>query len=131
MTNRFEFEIGLTQGGLTNLEQLATPVTAPKRFYTPYTSVIILGDGSQRGQGAPTATWRWGFLPQNERDMLRTFCPGASAAVCIRTYTNDSADSAKEFSCDMYWPNEAEEIAKGRRLDFTIEFRNLVLLAEA
>lgn len=131
MTNRFEFEIGLTQGSLVNLEVLSpTPVVPPKCMYTPYTDVIDVGDGSKRGVGAPTATWRWGFIERSQRDMLRTFCPGASAPAYIRTYTRDALDSAKEFSCDMIWPADSEEVVAGRRVDFTIEFRNLVLLTE-
>jgi hypothetical protein len=130
MTNRYEFEIGLTQGALVNLEVLSTPVIPPKWFYSPYSESIPLGDGSVRGVGAPMATWRWGFIKRAQRDKLRTFCPGASASVCIRTYTTETADIAKEFSCDMYWPTEAEEVNSSRRLDFTIEFRNLVLLSE-
>lgn len=130
MTYRSEFEIGLTQGGLVNLDILATPVVPPKWFYSSFVEAIPLGSGAVRGMGAPTATWRWGFIKKAQRDMLRTFCPGASAAVCIRTYTTESLDSAKEFSCDMFWPTDAEEVNAGRRLDFTIEFRNLVLLSE-
>jgi hypothetical protein len=130
MTNRYEFEIGLTQGGLTNLEVLATPVIPPRSIFTPYSEVLPLGSGASRGVGAPTATWRWDFITRAQRDMLRTFCVGASAPVCIRTYTRDTVDSAKEFSCDMIWPVMEEEVSASRRLDFAIEFRNLVLLSE-
>ena len=131
MTNRFEFEIGLTQGGLTNLEVLAVPVVAPKCFYSPFAETLNLGNGTKRGVGAPKALWRWGFIPQNQRDRLRTFCPGASAEVCIRTYTRDAADSVKEFSCTMIWPAaDGEEVVHGHRIDFEIEFYNLVLLTE-
>jgi hypothetical protein len=130
MTYRSEFEIGLTQGGLTNLDVLSTPVVPPKWFYSSFADTRSLGNGMTRGVGAPVATWRWGFIKKTQRDKLRTFCPGVSASVVIRTYTTESLDSAKEFSCIMFWPIDAEEINAGRRLDFTIEFRNLVLLSE-
>jgi hypothetical protein len=114
----------------TNIESLTVPVTPPKSTYTPYTSVVELADGSRRGIGAPVATWHWDFLPQTMRDQLRTFCTGASAAVYIRTYTKDNAFAPKYFTCQMIWPATSEETQATRRMDFVIEFRQLVLVAD-
>jgi hypothetical protein len=121
----YSFMIGTTQVGLANLESLTTPVVAPRATYRPYTDKVQLGDGSFRGIGAPIVTWRWGFLTQEQRDQLRLYCTGKSAAVHIQTTIVDSADEYRQFSCVMVWPDE-EERQTTRRLDFVLEFRQLV-----
>jgi hypothetical protein len=72
--------------------------------------------------------WAWAWLvrhggnePQAQRDMLKTFCADAAAAVYIRTRTNDSSDAYAYFSCQMNWPRE-ENKQTGRREDFALNF---------
>ena len=113
----------------SNLEGLATPVTPPKSTYTPYASLVALADGSSRGVGAPVATWHWGFLSKEMRDQLRTLCPNSSATVYIRTYTKDVLGAAKYFRALMIWPSTQEETDNTKTVDFTLEFRQLVLQA--
>jgi hypothetical protein len=120
----YSYEIGLART-TTNLEALSpTVVPAPKGVYSPGVSKVRLGNGLWRWLGLPTTEWRWGFLSQAQRDMLRTFCTGTSALVSIRTRLNDSADSYGYFDAILEWP--AEDKDAERRLEFTIKFTNLI-----
>jgi hypothetical protein len=87
--------------------------------------VIVLGNGANRGVGLPVAIWHWGYLTRAQRDLLRAFCTGASATIFIETRTNDTVDVFDQFTTMMIWPLEENKDA-GRRIDFVIEFRNLV-----
>lgn len=122
-----EFEIGTSEGTMTNLSALATPVTAPRSGYLPYAKTVRLGDGSARGLGAPIAQWDFPLITLEERDMLKTFCPGASAAVCIRTKLND--DTYADFSAVMHWPEEEERWLAGVKQSLSIRFTMLEALA--
>jgi len=125
----YQFAIGLAMTP-TNLESLATPVTPPKSTFSPYSLVKELSDGSMRGIGAPIATWHWGVLKRPMRNQLRTFCPGASAEVYIRTYTKDNNGAPKYYKCQMFWPVEDEETYATRAVDFKIEFKQLIIQAD-
>src|SRR5512139_3417785 len=111
---------------LINLESLSPAVYPPKSTYRPYYEAVQLANGKARGLGRPIATWRWGFLTLAMRDKLRGYCTSKSADVYIRTRINES-DAYGTFSAVMIWPDDEEKQA-GRRLNFTIEFRNLVQL---
>ncbi len=122
---QYSYEIGLNYGGMTNVEELATPLPAPKSTFRPYSQRRNLGDGTVRGLGWVIATWRFGILKPALRDQLRTFCAGASAEVYIKTRKNNTLDAYQVYTAVMIWPEEEEKRA-GRRMDFVIEFRNLV-----
>ena len=121
---RYQYEIGSTYAGMQNVEELSTPIHAPKSTFKQYSKTLRLGNGTTRGAGWPVATWRFGFLSRAQRDQLKTFCPGASAVVYIKTRKNDN-DDYQVYRAVMVWPEEEEKFA-GRRLDFVIEFRDLV-----
>jgi len=70
---RYSFEIGATQGGMVNLESLATPIIPPDWKFAEYSDEIPLPNGKVRGVGYPLATWHWGYLEKAERTALRTF----------------------------------------------------------
>ncbi len=123
---RYSFEIGTTQIGMINLENLATPVIPPDWDFSDYSDEITLPNGRVRGIGYPRATWRWGFLEIAERTMLRTFCAGKSANVYIKTFNN--AGTYKIYSAVMVWPS-GEDPNCDLYLDFVLEFQNLVEVA--
>jgi hypothetical protein len=108
---------------LTNVETLASGV-APKSYYRPYVSLVLLGSGLTRELGRPVAEWRYMFIARAFRDALRAFCTTSSKTVLIRTRVNDNADEWDNFLADMFWPDEADKQA-GRRMNFTIQFKNL------
>ena len=121
----YEFEIGLTLVGMTNVTELAVPLLAPKSSYKRFAAIIGLGNLSARGYGNPSSTWRWKFLTLAQRDQLKTFCPGTSAQVYIRTKKRDATEAWANFLCWMVWPEE-EEVQAGDVLDFTVLFRDMV-----
>jgi len=120
---RYSFEIGTTQVGMVNLENLTTPVIPPDWNYSEFSDEIQLPNGRVRGVGYPTAEWRWGYLEKAERLMLRTFCVGKSAEVYIKTPINDL--TYKIFTAVVVWP-AGEDPSCEIFLDFTLEFRHLV-----
>lgn len=124
---RYSFEIGLTEEGMTNLENLAIPIIPPAWSYTEYPLEIQLPNGKVRGMGFPQATWHWDALKADEREALRVFCSGKSAEVYIKTPINedDNGLSYSVFQGIMVWPageNPTVQIYP----DFTIQFRHLI-----
>ena len=105
----------------------AVNVSYPKSTYMPYANEQKMVSGLVRGVGFPTATWIWSVISRQERDALRQYCPGKSAAVYIRTKTMDTADSYHTFSCVMVWPTQDEERDSQRRIQFKITFQTMVL----
>ena len=120
-----EFEIGTTEGGMTNIQSLTVPLELPKSEYMPYARVVNLGSGGKRGVGSPMATWNFPLLTVEQRDQLKSFCAGASGPVFIRTKLND--DTYADFSATMIWP-EGETRWYGVKQNYSILFRNLVAL---
>lgn len=123
-----EFEIGATQMGMTNVESLTTPLPAPKSNYLPFARVHNKGNGGTRGVGSPIATWSFPILSLEEYNQLKTFCPGSSADVFIRTKLDD--DTYADFEATLIWPNEPQDRWYANRRNWTITFRNLVLIPE-
>jgi len=122
----YGFAIGTTLGNITNLESLTVPIVPPKPTYSPYTSVVDLGDGSVFGKGSPIASWHWDFLPRTMREQLRQYCTGASSNVYIYTYTKDNSGELKLFYATMIWPVTSEEVQTAKAMDFTIQFKHMI-----
>lgn len=120
-----DFEIGLTEIGMTNIEALAEPLDPPKSEYLPYARTVNLGDGRKRGIGSPVAIWNFPLLTVEQRDQLKTFCPNAAGVVFIRTKLND--DTYADYQGTMIWP-EDEDRWYGIKRNYQIVFRNLVAL---
>jgi hypothetical protein len=124
MTYEYSFSIGAAYATLKNLGDLGVP--APKASWKPFAALADLSDKMVRGLGAPVVTWEWGYLTQAQRDALRAYCTGASAAIWIRTQTMDSAGAYAYYSGVMIWPEQEDYVAT-RRLNFTLVFRQLTL----
>lgn len=126
-----DYQIGVSSGSLMNLSALAVSgstveVSYPKSTYMPYSSEQQLVSGLVRGVGYPVAVWIWGVITREERDALRSFCPGKSANVYIRTKTMDSADSYATFAAVMVWNTQEEERDTQRRIGLKITFQTLI-----
>lgn len=117
---QYEFMIGTTQGSMTNVEALSTPVQAPEATFQAYEDRIDLGSGGVRGVGPAVCTWRWGFLTSAQRAAMKAFCAGASATVYIKTL--DDSLAYHTYRATMIWP-QAEEVDTGRTLEIAIEFK--------
>lgn len=122
------FQIGATEGGLTALDALTTPLPDPKSGYLPYTRTVAKGSGAALGIGAPVAQWTFPLLSIDQYKQLRTFCSGASAEIYIITKVDD--DTFSEFSCTMIVPNDPQDRWYAERKNYTVVFRNLVLIPE-
>jgi hypothetical protein len=119
--------IGSTPETMTNIEALTVPVRPPKSTFRPFSDTKTLGSGLVRGVGFPVATWTWAVIDRAERDALRAFCSGQSAAVYIKTKTMESSDTYKTFSAIMVWNTQAEERDTGhKRVNLSITFQALV-----
>ena len=123
-----DFEIGTTEGGLTNIEQLTTPLPAPKSNFLPYARTVPLGNSGTRGLGNPIASWTFPILSIEEYSQLKTFCPGTSADIFIQTKIDD--DTYAVFSGKMIWPNEPQDRWYGVRRNFSVQFRQLIEIPE-
>ncbi len=121
----YEYQIGTTMGGLVNIESLPTPLPNMKSYYKQFSELVTLANGASFGRGFASAEWRWNLLTRPQRDQLRTFCPGTSAAVYIRTRSNDNEDEYKYFQAIMHFPIE-EEKDTTVRMDVTIVFTHLI-----
>ena len=125
-----DFQISTTLGGLVTLRSLG--VTNPHPIWQPAVARIKLGDNSARLTGAPYVTWQWGYIQSAERDILRGYCPNASALVYIWTPTTEKvsgvSNAAKRYQCQMLWPSPEtpEDPQTGRRVQFVLLFRQLI-----
>jgi hypothetical protein len=115
-------------GAMTNVESLATPVPAPRtQSFHPYSQMLALGDGTIRGGGWANVEWVFDNITDAQRDMLRTFCTGASQEVWIQTKTMDTLDTYAIYHAIMVWPIETESRdANGFRVDLKIRFQRLI-----
>lgn len=118
-----DFEIGTTLIGMTNIEDLTTPLELPKSEYFPYARTVNKGNGGKRGVGFPMASWTFAIMTLEQRDQLKTFCTDASGVVFIKTKLND--DSYAVFEAVMIWP-ENEDRWYAHKRNYQIVFRNLV-----
>lgn len=112
---------------LTNIEALDANATAPRSVHRPWEETRDTGDGLARGLGRPACTWNWGVISQTQRDALRAYCTGKAARVYIRTKSIDGGDAMQTYQAAMLWPDQEDRQAT-RRVPFTIEFRDMVLL---
>jgi hypothetical protein len=134
MPDIYDYQIGVVSGSMLKLENLvtsgsSTPVTYPKSTFMPYSAEQMLVSGLVRGVGYPACTWIWSVIPRIERDALRQYCSGKSAAVFIKTKTMDTSDSYHTYSAIMVWPTQEEERDAERRIQFKITFKTMVLIS--
>jgi hypothetical protein len=120
------YEIGTTSANMVTLASLGIP--DPKGRFLPEAERVRLGNGKYKGLGSPVVIWEWGFLTQADRDALRTYCTGNSATVYIETITNNSTNTYATYTGLMHWPDGDENQDTYRRLGFSVEFTNLVIV---
>jgi hypothetical protein len=121
-----DFKIGTSEGGMTNIESLTTPLPLPQFDFLPFARTVHKGNGGMRGVGFPVATWTFQLLSLAEYTQLRTFCTGASAEVYIRTRIDD--DTYANFFVKMICPNDGMGRWYGNRKNYVVTFRNMVAL---
>ena len=67
------FKIGLTEGGLTSLDELTTPLPDPQWEYAEYRKMVRMGDGTMRGQGPTTILWSFPLIETAQIAQLEVF----------------------------------------------------------
>ena len=135
-TTNEDYQIAAYADGIPGLATLASlGLTNPHPIFLTGTSEVKLGDNSARILGLPRVTWAWGFVQQSQRDILRQYCPGASAKVWIVTPTTEKIDDVPNASqcylAQMIWPAPVtpENPQTGRRLEYNVLFRQMVVQA--
>jgi hypothetical protein len=130
LTPRQYFMIGTTHAGLTNVESLTSLANmAPAVEYRAYQETEILANLSRRGVGFAAFVWTWGFVPTDLFNALRALCPGASAAMYIRTRI-ESADEVTAggylyYTATMIWPDlDSYQYRAGSYQTFQLLFVN-------
>lgn len=116
---RYQYAIGTTANNMQYFFDLK--ITAPLSNFKPYNQVDELGDGTIKGMGWPIAEWWWAFISETERDLLKTYCPGLSKEVFIRTL--DDALDWHDYRAVMVWPTESEDRQVGASMKFQLIFR--------
>jgi hypothetical protein len=118
------FGIGTSAGTITDLQDLGLSIY-PKSTYLPSAVTKKTGTNTKRGFGLPVAYWTFPLLSLDERNQLKSFCPGYSATVYIRTKKDD--DTYANFQCVMNWvDDDTSGRWFGERKEIIIEFVNLV-----
>jgi hypothetical protein len=104
--------------------------TDPDASYTPHAEVIKTLSGKTKARGFPSAAWYWAAVTDEQREILRAICPGASAEVYIETTTNelDLYGNPEFIQCSaiMHWTPEDEDKQAGNTLGLGIVFTHLV-----
>jgi hypothetical protein len=117
---QYYYEIGTSIETMSNIELWDIPVPFHDS-YIPHSVEVDGADGLVYGHGWELTGWRWGFLHQDYRDILKNFCPGKSAEVYIRTLDdNGNWDYCK---ANMIWPTQETPQNNGYIFDFSIQFR--------
>jgi hypothetical protein len=120
------YQIGTTQGTLTNLSSLSTSVPDPQQTFKPYYESVNTGSGLVVGRGWAQDRWDFGYLKDAQRNALKAFCPNGSAIVYIQTYNDNLATPAwKQYRAVMVWTNEGEERRNDKRLKLVVLFKLL------
>lgn len=121
----YDYEIGLTYGGMANVEGLTVTLLAPRHTFQDFSQELPLASGGQKGGGWPLASWTWAYVTQAQRNQLKTFCPtGLSADVFIKT--RDASGAFAVFTAVLVWPiQEGSEKRAGTILDFELKFQDL------
>jgi hypothetical protein len=119
-----EFKIGATLIGMVFLYNLNGAPPAPDSIFQKYSADVSLGSGSVLGLGKHSSEWHWSALTADQRDALRAYCAGSSAAVFIRTRDDDN--NYDDYSAVMVWPQNEKIDAAGYVLDFSLGFVQMV-----
>jgi len=120
----YQYKIGSSYATLTNLEELSTPVFAPRHSLLTYSKPTRLGNGAIQGIGWIQTEWYWDFLTQAQYTMLKSFCSGLSADVYINTRKNSG--TYQVYAAKMLWPQKEPEFTNDKVLSFTLQFIQLV-----
>jgi|GEM_PF-1783108 len=118
-----DFKIGSTSGGITSVDELATPCPEPQPKFNNFRRKDRLDDFTVKGRGPQTIVWDFPLLEVAQIAQLETF--QSTDPIYIRSTKRD--DTFGVFEVRMNWidPREDGDHAngfKGHRFNLTIEF---------
>lgn len=117
------FGLGTTASNILSFEQLG--LTGPSDAApVDYAKYITLGDGTPFGQGAKEQELRFSFLTLPELAVYRTYCPGTSANVYIRTLKEGNVFAVYSAQMEMTVPRGSQTI--DILVDFVIKFTKMI-----
>jgi len=130
----YQYAIGSTLEGMVNLSDLTPAIPAPRAYFRLHAETLPSPGGGVFGVGWSSCEWLWGFLSAAQRQALRAFCADLAATVYIRTTTNEVAEGGgytyQAYQARMLWPDD-ENIDAGRRLEFRLQFQELIAEVES
>lgn len=121
----YEFKIATQAAGVGALATLASLGLKDPRFdFASYTTLVVLGDGTTLGVGAPVVEWHWGFMTEAQRNTLHSYVGSASSAF-VYICTPDASLTNRNYLAVMNWP--LREIKSGGRvIDLAVRFTFMV-----
>lgn len=120
----YEYAIGTSAANLQNLEDdlgIMPPHPAP---FQEWALEYEAGDGRVHGDGWPSVTWHFDYLTAVHIAALRTYCPGKSANVYIRTLKPDHTTYGT-YSVIMIWPSRLDYRMGRGTSDVEMQFTHL------
>lgn len=104
--------------------------------FAPFAAFTDNVDGSRTGVGFPMASWKWAGREDIYIGVLEGFWAGAlSVPLYIRTLTNNvdiyGERVWRTFLCQALFPPKDLDMQAGHTLGFELEFRHMILQAEA
>ncbi len=130
------FKIALISAGddpddwddLVDILEKANIPNRPDWTFQRFSSFVELDDGSRKGMGLPRATWAFGAISEEHRNVFRDYLPDGelSAEVYVMTKTNEVDPSGNTVwiaaSAQMKWTAVDEDKDTGATLNFQVEF---------
>lgn len=115
-------KIGTSQA---NMQFLTADLGIPEPNIIPqrYSERVTTLSGKTYGIGWKRQRWQWRFLRLEDAEILRTYIPGDSAKLYIRTVTGESSGgqySLANYIAWLIWPVDVHMDA-GAYIDFEID----------
>ena len=102
----------------------------PDAGYSPQVEIVRTLAGGGYARGYAIATWHWSVITNEQRAILREFCPGASAEVYIETPTNEltlcNTQEWIQALAIMHWNAGEEDQQAESTLGLDLTFTHLV-----
>lgn len=118
---RYQYALGTTESNLQYLFELK--VKPPRQLYKPYSRILSLDDGTEKGTGWAVSEWYWAYLSDAEWTVLRTYCGGLSGEVYVRTL--DEELNWHTYRAIMVMPTEPPDVENDARMKVLVMFKLL------
>lgn len=117
------FQIGATEGTLTPLDELATPLPDPQQSFAQYRRKDKLGDMTLKGRGPKTILWAFPLVTVNE--IAQIIALQSDDPIYVQSVKQDDTPAVYQVIMTTPDPREDGEHMngfQGYRGNFSIEF---------